>query len=172
MVLAPVVDSAGLTSAGHSFGVPGIVNFNGVSYNTPTGGTLPMVLNKTKTHGFNTASGSFGASWEGGIISSRIEIQGRHPQPSGFNTNYTLRQQGFTANVSCHERDLSTFPSFTRSLTDQRVPIPTSSKGYITGKWWDWKAKCPNNSASLSKSGSLHSFLDQCLNYFSSVCGP
>ena len=89
--------------------MPNVVNFNGVSYNISTGGTLPIILNQGETYAFNTTSGSYG-SWHGGIIPSRTKFQSRFPQPSGFSSNYTVTQQGFTVDVSCQAHDLSTLP--------------------------------------------------------------
>lgn len=115
-VFEPVYDASGLVSAGRSFEIPGIVNFNGIAYNTSTAGTLPVVLNKAKTHGFDTPSGLYGHFWRGGIVPSHTQVQGRYPQPSGFNTNYTVTQQGFTATVSCQAQNpFTAFPSLTVS---------------------------------------------------------
>lgn len=43
--------------------------------------------------------------------------------PDGFNTNYTIIQQGFTANISCEKRDLNldTIPPLVSSLTNQTL---------------------------------------------------
>jgi hypothetical protein len=121
----PIVDANGLVSAGRSSGIPGIVNFNGVIYNASTGGTLPVVLNKPQTHGSDAPSGFYGFSWRGGILPSHAEVQGRYLRPSDFNTNYTVIQQGFTANVSCQAQKPSTIPFLTVSsqkiYSDERV---------------------------------------------------
>jgi len=103
---------SGLASAGRSFGIPSIVNFNGGSYNTSTGGILPVVLNTAEIHGYNTTGGLYGNDWQGGFIPSRTGVKGRYPQPSGFNSNYTVMQQGVTANVSCQAHaNVSALPS-------------------------------------------------------------
>jgi hypothetical protein len=78
-VFVPVIDAGSLAFAGSPFEIPSIVNFNGVIYSIPTGGHLPVPLNKTGTHGFNTASGSCGNSWKGGTA-PRTEVQGRYPK--------------------------------------------------------------------------------------------
>lgn len=109
--------------------MPGIVNFNDISYKTSTGSILPVVLNQAETRGSNTSSSL-------DLIPSQIEPQGRYPRSSSFSSNYTVTQQGFTANVSCQRHDLSALLFLTgssRAINRSDVPILLS---------WSRTAEC------------------------------
>jgi hypothetical protein len=143
---------SGLASAGRSFGIPSIVNLNGGSYNTSTGGILPVILNTAEIHGYNTTGGLYGNDWQGGFIPSRTGVKGRYPQPSGFSSNYTVTQQGFTANISCQAHtNVSAVPSLEVS------PSMIASDGLSRSVWF---TRCING-GSTGQFGMLRSIPDR-----------
>ncbi|KAF8546892.1 hypothetical protein OG21DRAFT_1022811 [Imleria badia] len=97
-----IIDTGGLLSgiahAQYNFGVSGVLNFNGVSYNMSTGGILPAAP------GFHGSSqpaqpNNTGLGFVGGFVPTHVQF----PSPQAIFSNYTIQQQGLTADVTCHQ---------------------------------------------------------------------
>lgn len=159
-VFGPITDASGLASVGSSFGIPSIVNFNGVAYNSSTRGTLPVLFNESATRGFKNTPDLYGGIWNGSTIPSRTRVQGRYPQPSGFSSNYTLTQQGLTANVICQAHDGSTLPTLTECSQASNV-----SWASLNVTSWNYTTTCAHGKS--GEFGPLYLFLDR-----SVICLP
>ncbi|KIJ61777.1 hypothetical protein HYDPIDRAFT_31105 [Hydnomerulius pinastri MD-312] len=126
---------SGISAAGYSFGLPGIFNFNGVLYNVSTGGILPVAPSYTGTtqpaQGNNT-----GLAFAGGLVPANLTT---HFPPQreikGISSNYTVQQQGLTANVTC-----SLYPAQGNlSLSSTYTPVPIPLANGQTDYWlWAW----------------------------------
>jgi hypothetical protein len=86
-----------------------IFSFNGVSYNRSTGGVLPAIeeySGSSKPPGSNV-----GLAFSGGRVPVNTSFDWRHLKrdagTEGIGKNYTVTQQGVTANVSCQPIDRS-----------------------------------------------------------------
>ncbi|KAF9219449.1 hypothetical protein BS17DRAFT_811165 [Gyrodon lividus] len=93
----------GMFSASSELGFPGAFNFNGVTYNGSTGGILPSIDGYT---GFAGAPTQTGLAFSGGLVPAHVQFSGYDSTYRGLSANYTVVQQGFSANVSCQQRDL------------------------------------------------------------------
>ncbi|KAF8548269.1 hypothetical protein OG21DRAFT_781446 [Imleria badia] len=101
---------SGIATAQYSFGVSGVLNFNGVLYNVSTGGVLPAAP------GFLGSSqpaqpNNTGLGFVGGFVPNHVQF----PQSQAILSNYTIQQQGLTADVTCYQ------------IPAQTVGIPQSS---------------------------------------------
>jgi hypothetical protein len=118
-------------------------SFNGVSYNQSTGGVLPAIeeySGSSKPPGSNV-----GLAFSGGRVPVNTSFDWRHLKrdagTEGIGKNYTVTQQGVTANVSCQPID--------RSQNFFAV-YPTVSQGPInTFITWEVVANCSGGSNSL-----------------------
>ncbi|KAG1898657.1 uncharacterized protein F5891DRAFT_1237123, partial [Suillus fuscotomentosus] len=122
-------------------------NFNGVSYNQSTGGVLPAI---EEYSGSSTQSGSaVGLAFIGGQVPVNTSFNWGHLRrdagTQGIAKNYTVTQQGLTANVTCQPIDRS---QNTFSLTPYPVPGPKGSNiSFIT---WVAVANCSGNLNSIT----------------------
>ncbi|KAG2062629.1 hypothetical protein BDR04DRAFT_49481, partial [Suillus decipiens] len=101
---------SGISAAGQTYGIPGTFNFNGAKYNVSTGGIVPTIEEYSGSNGVPGPNGTrLGFSGgnvtvnTGPILGERISV----PIPQGFSRNYSMLQQGLTANVSCQLIDSS-----------------------------------------------------------------
>ncbi|KAG1807991.1 uncharacterized protein BJ212DRAFT_1485270 [Suillus subaureus] len=101
---------SGVTAAGFTFGLPGTFNFNGAKYNVSTQGVVPTIEAFSGSDGVPNADGTrLGFSGGNVTVNTRV-VSGSHPSvpiPQGFDRNYSMSQQGLTANVSCRAIDSS-----------------------------------------------------------------
>ncbi|KAG1813451.1 hypothetical protein EV424DRAFT_1349034 [Suillus variegatus] len=165
---------SGVAAAGFTFGLPGTFNFNGAKYNISTQGVVPTIEAFSGSDGIPDADGTRLGFSGGNITVNTGVVPGSHssvPIPQGFSTNYSMWQQGLTANVSCQAIDSSQ----TQYLwnTNNSYVIYTnpaaSSNNSITGlRLWNISANCSttyeyltmvdaNGNASLSGNGFLPS---------------
>ncbi|KAG2052531.1 hypothetical protein BDR06DRAFT_887538 [Suillus hirtellus] len=146
---------SGVAAAGFTFGLPGTFNFNGAKYNISTQGVVPTIEAFSGSDGIPDADGTrLGFSGGNITVNTRV-VPGSHssvPIPQGFSTNYSMLQQGVTANVSCQAIDSSQTPYIWNTnnshviYTNPAVPNNNS----ITGlRLWNISANC-----STSKFGS------------------
>ncbi|KAG1887764.1 hypothetical protein F4604DRAFT_1718256, partial [Suillus subluteus] len=120
-------------------GNKGIFAFNGVSYNTSSGGILPAVEDYAGT---TSPPVDIGLEYYGGQIAvntSLDKFRGR----SGLARNYTVTQQGFSAIITC--TDLSDLDP------NQYWMNFSNSTSLVLGlniTNWYWAAYCPSGSGS------------------------
>ncbi|KAG1810463.1 uncharacterized protein HD556DRAFT_1223636 [Suillus plorans] len=139
---------SGVAAAGFTFGLPGTFNFNGAKYNISTQGVVPTIEAFSGSDGIPDADGTRLGFSGGNITVNTGVVPGSHssvPIPQGFSTNYSMWQQGLTANVSCQAIDSSQ----TQYLwnTNNSYIIYTnpaaSSNNSITGlRLWNVSAIC------------------------------
>ncbi|KAG1854126.1 hypothetical protein C8R48DRAFT_776917 [Suillus tomentosus] len=101
---------SGVSAAGYTYGLPGTFNFNGAKYNVSTcefGFSEEIVPTIEEYSGSDGVPGANGTrlGFSCGNVTVNIEpLQGKHTSlhiPQGFSRNYSMLQQGLTANVSC-----------------------------------------------------------------------
>ncbi|KAG1787116.1 uncharacterized protein HD556DRAFT_1503726 [Suillus plorans] len=122
-------------------------SFNGVSYNQSTGGILPAIQEYS---GSSAPPGSnVGLAFTGGQVPVNTSFDwghlGRDAGTQGISKNYSITQQGLTANVSCQPIDRS---QNTFSVTPYAVPGPTGSD--MTFITWETEANCSGNLNSIT----------------------
>jgi hypothetical protein len=122
----PVIDVggpvSGIAAAGISFGMPGIVNFNQAKYNLSTGESFHSRCSKTHPHiftggllpavrhyaGSQILAGTTGTrlSFSGGETTANArpkhESSGSVRDWLGIQRNFSLYQQGITADIDCY----------------------------------------------------------------------
>ncbi|KIJ65845.1 hypothetical protein HYDPIDRAFT_27073 [Hydnomerulius pinastri MD-312] len=128
---------SGIAAAGNSFGLQSIFNFNDVKYNVSTGGILPAVVSYNGTQQAAPLQNS-GINFSGGQVPANISaIQWF----SGISSNYTVYQQGLTANVTCAEY---TSPADWGGLELNQVSVSGSIVS-VPLTVWGLEAACPSN---------------------------
>ncbi|KAG2028808.1 hypothetical protein BDR03DRAFT_976296 [Suillus americanus] len=115
-----------------------IFSFNGVSYNQSTGGVLPAI---EEYSGSLTPPGSHvGLAFSGGRVPVNTNFDWKNTRDTGtqgITKNYTVTQQGVTANVTCQPID--------RSQNTFSID-PTLTQGpNITFITWEAVANCSGN---------------------------
>ncbi|OAX39860.1 hypothetical protein K503DRAFT_865091 [Rhizopogon vinicolor AM-OR11-026] len=116
-----------------------IFNFNGVSYNRSTGGVLPAV---SEYAGSSNTPSAVGLYFSGGLVPVHYSLDwGRDWAESdfqGITKNYTVTQQGFTANVTCQGIDRS---------VDSFSVTPNATQGPLNSIFLIWEAvvNCSGN---------------------------
>ncbi|KAF9237754.1 hypothetical protein BU15DRAFT_48369 [Melanogaster broomeanus] len=163
----PIIDIggslSGISAAGTSFALPGIFNFNGVKYNTSTGGVLPAIRDYA---GSTQNPGPDGArlSFAGGRVLTNTTL---HPAMSeagaaqwlGIQRNFSVYQQGLTAEVTCipaseSQYQLNLVNNYTSSL------MPSQGQDYYV--WgWDSTANCNGSSPSIQQYVTLANSTNQ-----------
>lgn len=122
-------------------------SFNGVSYNQSTGGILPAIQEYS---GSSAPPGSnVGLAFTGGQVPVNTSFNwghlGRDAGTQGISKNYSITQQGLTANVTCQPIDRS---QNAFSVTPYPVPGPTGSN--MTFITWETVANCSGNLNSIT----------------------
>ncbi|KAG1898650.1 uncharacterized protein F5891DRAFT_1190741 [Suillus fuscotomentosus] len=122
-------------------------SFNGVSYHQSTGGILPAIQEYS---GSSTPPGSaVGLAFTGGQVPVNTSFDwghlGRDAGTQGISKNYSITQQGLTANVTCQPIDRS---QNTFSLTPSSTPGPKGSN--MTFITWVAVANCSGNINSIT----------------------
>ncbi|KAG1837646.1 hypothetical protein DFJ58DRAFT_815360 [Suillus subalutaceus] len=110
-----------------------IFSFNGVLYNQSTGGVLPMIEEYSGSS--NPPGPDVGLAFDWGHLGRNA---GTH---QGIAKNYTVTQQGVTANVTCQPIDRS-------QNTFSVQPIVTQGPLNLTLIIWEAVANCSGNSNS------------------------
>ncbi|KAF9235415.1 hypothetical protein BU15DRAFT_64862 [Melanogaster broomeanus] len=125
---------SGISAAGISFGMPGIINFNEANFNLSTRGILPVI------------DGFAGSTVPPGPNGTRMQFSGGativdttiNPGSSGSMTNwfgqrnYTVDQQGITADISCQAADNNTL-NLNLNLTNLNTTVTMYAPGqYVT----------------------------------------
>ncbi|KAG2147886.1 uncharacterized protein EDB93DRAFT_1250391 [Suillus bovinus] len=121
-----------------------IFSFNGVSYNQSTGGVLPAI---EEYSGSSAPPGSnVGLAFTGGQVPVNTSFDwghlGRDAGTQGISKNYTVTQQGLTANVTCQPID--------RSHNEFTALNSTVSGSNITFLTWEIVANCSGNLNSIT----------------------
>ncbi|KAH7916639.1 hypothetical protein BJ138DRAFT_995240, partial [Hygrophoropsis aurantiaca] len=144
---------SGITAAGITFGLPGIFNFNGAKYNLSTGGIVPAISSYA---GSVDIADQTRLSFDGGqvLVDIQTELDRLHSKiPSGFSTNYTLFQQGLTANVTCvalNPNDSSDPGQL--SLTNPYISLPVRNSDSSIAfylRQWNSTANCVGGSPTI-----------------------
>ncbi|KAG2121771.1 hypothetical protein BD769DRAFT_984557 [Suillus cothurnatus] len=99
---------SGVTAAGFTFGLPGTFDFNGAKYNVSTQGVVPTIEEFSGSDGVPNANGTRLGFSGGNVTVNTGVVPGLLSSvhiPQGFSRNYSMSQQGLTANVSCRAID-------------------------------------------------------------------
>ncbi|KAG1877265.1 hypothetical protein F4604DRAFT_1924339 [Suillus subluteus] len=128
-VVLPAVDDQGGVQTSSIF------SFNGVSYNQSTGGVLPAIEEYSGSS--NPPGSDVGLAFTGGQVPVNTTFDwghlGRDAGTQGIAKNYTVTQQGVTANVSCQpiDRSQNTF-----------ILQPNVTQGPLDFTFFTWEAWC------------------------------
>ncbi|KIK77954.1 hypothetical protein PAXRUDRAFT_834783 [Paxillus rubicundulus Ve08.2h10] len=136
----PIIDVggsvSGIAAAGVSFGMPGIINFNEAKYNLSTGGVLATV---TTYAGSQTPAGTDGTrlNFSGGATFANAPYSGSARNWLGIQTNFSVLQQGITANITCQSAAMSSqLLNFTNlNITTPITPPGSTSPAYSVVAW-------------------------------------
>ncbi|KAG2740392.1 hypothetical protein P692DRAFT_201810978 [Suillus brevipes Sb2] len=142
---------SGVSAAGFTFGLPGTFNFNGAKYNVSTQGIVPTIESFSGSNGVPGFNGTR-LGFSGGNVTVNVgPIPGENTRvspPQGFSRNYSMLQQGLTANVSC--RAIGSSQSLYNWNTSNTFLYgnAAASNGSITGlRLWNTTANCGDNSS-------------------------
>ncbi|KAG2105532.1 uncharacterized protein F5147DRAFT_805769 [Suillus discolor] len=144
---------SGVAAAGFTFGLPGTFNFNGAKYNISTQGVVPTIEAFSGSDGIPDANGTRLGFSGGNVTVNTGVVPGLHsgvPIPQGFSTNYSMWQQGLTANVSCQAIDSSqTQYLWNTNNSDVIYTNPAaSSNNFIAGlRLWNISVNCGTNTS-------------------------
>ncbi|KAI9568246.1 hypothetical protein HD554DRAFT_2172658 [Boletus coccyginus] len=127
---------SGIATAEYSFGTAGVFNFNGVQYNISTGGILLAAPGYGGTAD-PASDNDTGLAFAGGLVPTHLDVnlpEGRAIQ--GLYNEFTLQQQGLTANVTCRQSNGSTSML---GLVSSFYPISVPLANGTTDYWlWAW----------------------------------
>ncbi|KAJ6617244.1 hypothetical protein B0H10DRAFT_1327543 [Mycena sp. CBHHK59/15] len=87
---------SGYTAVKSNFGYPGSFTLMDQNFNISTAGVLPVTLSDVNA-----------SAWFPGMTSVAATIQGVDDLPDGLSSNYSMIQQGFTADVTCKFQNLT-----------------------------------------------------------------
>ncbi|KAG1733798.1 hypothetical protein EDB19DRAFT_1190197 [Suillus lakei] len=141
---------SGVAAAGYTFGLPGTFNFNGAKYNISTKGVVPTIEEFSGSNGVPDANGTRLGFSGGNVTVNTKAIPGSHTSvsiPQGFSRNYSMSQQGLTANVSCRAID-SSQTQYVWDTNNSYVIYANAaaSNNSITGlRLWNISANCGTN---------------------------
>ncbi|KAG2031825.1 hypothetical protein BDR03DRAFT_971722 [Suillus americanus] len=116
--IAAVDDQSGMQTSS-------MFSFNGVSYNRSTGGVLPAIEDYSGSS--NPPGSAVGLEFSGGRVPVNTNVDWpnrRDNGTTGIAQNYTVTQQGLTADVSCQPIDRSQ-NSFNVTTTPTQGPLVT-----------------------------------------------
>ncbi|CAA7267201.1 unnamed protein product [Cyclocybe aegerita] len=116
----PITEASGGTAVSTHFNLPSILNFNHFSWTNSTLGVMPVALEEIE---------SSILSVQGENIPVNVKIHRKENTPRGFPVRFSMTQQGFTAQVSCQQRNLdaNTRPSIRlRSQLDRLFDSPVT----------------------------------------------
>ncbi|KAF8838093.1 hypothetical protein BDN67DRAFT_972077 [Paxillus ammoniavirescens] len=131
--------------AGIGFGMPGIINFNQAKYNHSTGGLLPAIKSFAGSQTPPSPNGTR-MQFSGGIILVNSTIHGPGSDWRAIQKNYSVHQQGVTADVNCQRADAnSQVLNFTGFDTTLSVTSIGSTSPAYTLVAWNSTAKCNTN---------------------------
>lgn len=119
-------------------------SFNGVSYNQSTGGILPVIEEYSGSS--NPPGTAVGLAFSGGQVPVNTTFDwghlGRDAGTQGIARNYTITQQGVTANVTCQPIDRSQNEFFVDPMMTQGL-----NSTFFT---WEAAVNCSGNLNSLT----------------------
>ncbi|KAG2354588.1 hypothetical protein BDR07DRAFT_1428978 [Suillus spraguei] len=145
---------SGVAAAGYTFGLPGTFNFNGAKYNMSTQGIVPTIESFSGSDGIPDANGTRLGFSGGNVTVNTGVIPGSHASvyiPQGFSRNYSISQQGLTANVSCrviasNQTQYLWNTNNSYLIYANAAAAASSSSNSITGlRLWSISANCGNN---------------------------
>ncbi|KAG0702650.1 hypothetical protein DFH29DRAFT_1079402 [Suillus ampliporus] len=142
---------SGVATAGNTYGLPGTFNFNGAKYNISTQGIVPTIEDYAGSDGVPNAANGTRLGFSGGrVIVNTRTITGKHTSvsiPEGFSRNYSMTQQGLTANISCRAMDSSqTQYVWETNNYDDIYSNSAASNDTIAGlRVWSTTANCGTN---------------------------
>ncbi|KAG2363874.1 hypothetical protein BDR07DRAFT_1331425 [Suillus spraguei] len=141
---------SGISAAGYSYGLPGTFNFNGAKYNISTQGIVPTIEDYSGSDGVPGPDGTRLGFSGGNVTVNTRQIPGAHADvsiPQGFSRNYSMLQQGLTANVSCRVIGSSDMQYIWNTSNSSVIYAnPAASNNSITGlRLWNITANCGAN---------------------------
>ncbi|KAG1815344.1 hypothetical protein EV424DRAFT_1645477 [Suillus variegatus] len=141
---------SGVSAAGYNFGLPGIFNFNGAKYDVSTQGIVPTIEGYSGSNGVPGPGGTRLGFTGGKVTVDTVSLPGKHTSvsiPQGFSRNYSMWQQGLTANVSCQPMSSSqTQYVWDTSNSSVIYSNPDNVYNTITGlRLWNITANCGAN---------------------------
>ncbi|KAF8643945.1 hypothetical protein AX16_008764, partial [Volvariella volvacea WC 439] len=96
VTMPSLMQASGIAAFNCEFGLPAAINFDGVSFVNRTRGNMPVFLQHTPS------SLRTGSQYPASVL-----LNTKMQSLSGFNTNITVKQQGFTAHIVCQPRNTS-----------------------------------------------------------------
>ncbi|KIJ58296.1 hypothetical protein HYDPIDRAFT_44535, partial [Hydnomerulius pinastri MD-312] len=153
----------GISAAGTSFALPRIFNFNGAKYNISTGGVLPAVRDYAGSTQ-NPGSDGVRLSFAGGqtVINTTIlpDVSAAGSADwLGVQRNFSVYQQGLTAEVSCVPANES---QYQLNLASNYSYFSAPSQGQNYYVWtWDSTANCNGSSPAVQQYVTLANSTNQ-----------
>ncbi|KAG2141259.1 hypothetical protein DEU56DRAFT_273886 [Suillus clintonianus] len=132
-IMAPMSGTSA-TSLAVVGGGDSVFAFNGVSYSKSSSGIVPAVEDFSGT---SLAPGGIGLGYYGGkVVVNTSVVNEKHRGRSGLARNYTVTQQGLSANITCDYLDPSEFLLRFRNITSPAFGSAITA--------WAWIAYCPS----------------------------
>ncbi|KIJ12341.1 hypothetical protein PAXINDRAFT_14819 [Paxillus involutus ATCC 200175] len=150
----PIIDVggsvSGIAAAGVSFGMPGIINFNEAKYNLSTGGILPTIVAYAGSQAPPGANGTRLNFSGGQTIANALVNHGSSSSPTnwlGIQRNFSVLQQGLTANITCQSAATSSeLLNFTNLNVTTLITPPGSTSPAYSVVAWNSTANCSASS--------------------------
>ncbi|KAG2114185.1 uncharacterized protein F5147DRAFT_770176 [Suillus discolor] len=131
---------SGVSAAGYTYGLPGTFDFNGAKYDVSTQGIVPTIEDYSGSDGVPGPSSTRLGFSVGNVTVNTGPLQGEHTSlhiPQGFSRNYSMLQQGLTANYGWNTNN--------SYVIYANAAAPNNS---ITGlRLWDIIANCGANTS-------------------------
>lgn len=141
---------SGVAGASGAGGFPLLLNFAQKLYNFSTGmrNSTTTNLQATDTVIAGTHPAYIGADDVYSLNRTGDGLSSNETLPPGLNSNFTMMQQGFTADVKCSAQELddTTTPSLTMFTQTTVIPDPgligSNSTGNVTLNSFRWMTMC------------------------------
>ncbi|KIK94959.1 hypothetical protein PAXRUDRAFT_415988 [Paxillus rubicundulus Ve08.2h10] len=155
----PIIDVggpvSGIAAAGVSFGMPGIINFNQAKYNLSTGGLLAAIRNFAGSQ-ILAGSGGTRLNFSGGTTIANARpthgSSGSIRDWLGIQRNFSMYQQGITADIDCHGANIGSQVS---NFTNVNTMIPVTAPGNMSLPYslvvWSSTANCNTSSTATQQ---------------------
>ncbi|KIK38652.1 hypothetical protein CY34DRAFT_90596 [Suillus luteus UH-Slu-Lm8-n1] len=147
---------SGVSAAGYTFGLPATFNFNGAKYDVSTQGIVPTIEDYSGSDGVPGVNGTR-LGFSGGHVAVNTKvIPGSHPKvpiPQGFSRNYSMLQQGLTANVNC-QAIASSQTQYLWDTNDSRIVYANAAaaNNSIAGlRLWNVTTDCGANTSTAQE---------------------
>lgn len=145
-VMSSLSSSSAYTSASREIGFPGVISYLGISFNSTTGGVVPAIPKKG-AHMEADSDAAFNQNFRN--LQPTFEFLDSTFKPSKkFPSNFTILQQGYTADVECRELPPTATPQGASLMVQQEsnITIPDQTRNTSL---WRYFVQCPSQGSPL-----------------------